>query len=56
MASDIERWRFARADDGVVKRGAIGHESGRGENAAAVRFDNSFIDIRRETEIVGVDY
>src|SRR5438105_3878349 len=38
----------------VVEGAAIRHQRGRGENAMAVRFHDSFIHVLRETEVVGV--
>ena len=40
----------------VVKGVAVGHQRGRGENAAAVRLHDAFVHVRREAEIVGIDH
>ena len=55
MAADIERRSFLAPAHGVVKGRAGGHQRGRGENAVAVRFDDSLIHVAREAEVVGVD-
>ena len=56
MDADIERRIFAGQTYGVVKRRAGGHERGGGEDALAVRFDNSLIHVAREAEIVGINH
>ena len=40
----------------VVEGLAVGHQGGGGEDAAAVRFHDAFVDVGRETEIVRVDH
>ena len=39
----------------MLERLAVRHQSGGGQNAVAVRFDDAFVDIARKAEIVGVD-
>jgi hypothetical protein len=39
---------------GMIERIAISHQSGRREHAISVRFDDSFVHVARESEIVGV--
>ena len=56
VAADIERRRFARQPHGVFKGFAVGHQRGGGQNAAAVRFHDALVDVRRETEIVGIHH
>jgi hypothetical protein len=52
---DIERGDFAGTAHGVVERIAVGHHGGSGQHAVAMRFDDSFIHIMREAEIVRVE-
>src|ERR1700683_382926 len=54
VAADIERCVGPRDADGVVKRIAIGHQRGSGENAGAVRFEDAEVHFRRESKIVGI--
>jgi hypothetical protein len=54
VTADIERRVLARQPHGIVKRGAVGHQSRGGENAVAMGLDNTLIDVPRESKIVGV--
>ena len=45
-----------RQAQGVLERRAVGHQGGGGENAAAMRFHDALVHVRREAEIVRVDY
>ena len=56
MDADIERRILARQADGIVKRRAGSHQRGGGEDAFAVRLDNSLIHVAREAEVVGVNH
>src|SRR5581483_11736541 len=55
MAADIERGDFTRPAERVVEGGAVGHQGGGGEDAAAVGLDDAFVHVRGKAEIVGVD-
>jgi hypothetical protein len=45
-----------RKSDCVIERIAVRHQSSCGEDSVPVRFDDSFIDVFGEAEIVGIDY
>ncbi len=54
MNTDVERWRFPGAGNSMFKGVAIGHQSGGGENAVAVRLDDAFVYVAGEAEIIRV--
>src|ERR1051326_7194530 len=54
MAADGERWGLLSQADGVVKRGAVRHERGGGDDPALMRFDDGAIDAARQAEVVGI--
>ncbi len=55
MATHVERWILPRQHDAVIERVAIRHQRRRGENSVPMRFDNTFVYIARETEVVRID-
>ena len=54
VAADFELWIGVGDGDGVVKEGPGGHESGGGERAGAMEFDDGAVDAGGEAEVVGV--
>jgi hypothetical protein len=55
VAADSEGRGGAGDGDGVVECGAVGHESGGGEGAGAMQFEDGAVDAGGETEVVGVE-
>ena len=39
----------------MIERVAIGHQGGRSQDAVAMRFDDPFVHIAREAEVVGIE-
>src|ERR1035441_4082590 len=56
VTADVEPGCLARQADRILEGIAVGHQGGRGQDAVAVRFHDAGVDVRREAEIVGVDY
>jgi len=56
VTTHVERRVLLRQTDGVIKGGAGGHQRGGGQDALAMRFDDSLIDIPCKAEVIGVDY
>ncbi len=38
----------------MIKRGAVGHQRGYGQDAPPMGFDDAIIYIRRETKVIGI--
>ena len=55
MAADSEGGMGVGDGDGVVERGAVGHQRGGGEAPGGMEFCDSAIDARSEAEVVGVE-
>ncbi len=55
MNADVEIGQIARTVHRIVKRRAVRHQSGGGENTLAVRAHDAMVHVARETEIVGVN-
>lgn len=55
MAAYTEGGIGVSDSDRIVKRGARGHESGRGESFGSVEFSNGAIDAGGEPKVVRVD-
>src|ERR1017187_99613 len=55
VAPDIERRRFPRQPYRVVEGLPVGHHRGRCQDAAAMRFHNPLVHIRREPKVIRID-
>src|SRR5580698_6002077 len=55
VQADAEFGKAARSFDGVFERGGCDHEARRAEDALAVGTFDSFVDFRRDSEVVAGD-
>ena len=55
MAPHVERRRLARQTHGILEGVAVSHQCCCRQNAVEVRFDDPFVHVVREAEIVGID-